>query len=120
MGRDCPIHRPYAFVPRKAWRSINKLTGRSRPPLGDRTITANAIASQLVNNGAYSAGNKDMDRHVSREVSELWKIPTPPDHNIFEEFSDNELTSALNFLKAERHWAQIVYTRNLFSMKAKH
>ena len=37
--------------------------------------------------------------HVSREVSELWKIPTPPDHNISEEFSDNELTSALNLLK---------------------
>ena len=36
---------------------------------------------------------------MSRKVSELWKIPTPPDHNISEEFSDNELTSALNLLK---------------------
>ena len=36
---------------------------------------------------------------MSRKVSELWKIPTPPDHNISEEFSDNKLTSALNLLK---------------------
>ena len=71
---------------RKGWRTINKLTGRSRPPLGERPITANAIASQLVNNRTYPAGNKK-------------KIPTPPDHNISEEFSDNELTSALNLLK---------------------
>ena len=40
--------------------------------------------------------------HVSREVSELWKILTPSDHNISEEFSDNELTSALNLLKPEK------------------
>ena len=83
----------------KTWRTINKLTSRSRPPRGEHPITANAIAPQLVNNGTYSAGNKDMARHVSREVSELWKIPTPPDHNISEEFSDNDLISALNLLK---------------------
>ena len=40
-----------------------------------------------------------MTHHMSREVSELWKIPTPPDNNISEEFSDNEPTSALNLLK---------------------
>ena len=32
-------------------------------------------------------------------MSELWKILTPPDFNISEEFSDNELISALNLLK---------------------
>ena len=84
---------------RKAWRTINKLTGRCRPPLGERSITANAIASQLVNNGTYPTGNKDMACHVSKEVSELWKILIPPDHNISEDFSDNELTSALDLLK---------------------
>ena len=84
---------------RKAWRTINILTGRSRPPLGERTITANAIASQLVNNGTYPTGNKDMACRVSREVSELWQISTSPDHKISEEFFDNELTSALNLLK---------------------
>ena len=40
-----------------------------------------------------------MDYHVSREMFELWKIPTPPDHNISKIFSDNELTSALNLLR---------------------
>ena len=84
---------------RKAWRTINKLTGRSRPPLGERPIIVNVIASQVVNNGTYPAGNKDRAHHVSRKVSELWKISTPQDHNISEEFSDNELTSALNLLK---------------------
>ena len=73
-----------------------------------------------MNNGTYLAGNKDMASHVSEEMSELWKIPTPPDHNISEEFSDNELTSAVNLLKPEKHWAQMAYARNLFSMEAKH
>ena len=84
---------------RRAWRTINKLTGRYRPPLGECPIIADAIASQLVDNGTYPAGNKDMARHVSREVFELWKIPTPPDHNISQEFSGNELILALNLLK---------------------
>ena len=82
----------------KMWR-IHELTGRSRPPLGKHPFTANAIASQLVNNGTYPAGNKDMACCMSTEESELWKIPAPPDYNIFEEFSDNELTSALNLFK---------------------
>ena len=72
-----------------------------------------------MNNGTYSASNKDMARHVYREVSELWKIPTPPDYNISKDFADNELPSALDLLKG-KHRAQIVYTRNLFSTKAKH
>ena len=70
-----------------------------RPSLGECLITAHAIASQLVNNGTYPAWNKDLARHVSREEFQLWKILTPPDHNISKEFSDNDLTSALNFLK---------------------
>ena len=84
---------------RKACRAINKLTGRSRPILGERPITANAIAAQLVNNGTYLVGNKDLAGYVSIEVSELLKIPTPPNHDISEEFSDNELISALNLPK---------------------
>ena len=40
-----------------------------------------------------------MARHVSREASELWKIPTPPDHKISEKLSDDELTTALNLFK---------------------
>ena len=35
---------------RKAWRTINRLTGRARQILGERLITANAIVSQLHNN----------------------------------------------------------------------
>ena len=52
-----------------------------------------------MNNETYPAGNKDIARYESREVSELWKIPTPSDHSISDDFSDNELTSALNLLK---------------------
>ena len=73
-----------------------------------------------MNDGTFPKGNKDMARHVSREVSELWKIPTPPDHNISEEFSDNELTSALNLLKPGKAPAQFIYAWNLFSTEAKH
>ena len=102
----------------KVQRTINKLTGRSRPLLGERSIIANAIALQFVNNGTYPAGNKDIARHVSTEVSELWKIPIPPDHNISMEFSENELISALNLLKPEKAPAQIAFAQNLFSMEA--
>ena len=51
-----------------------------------------------MNNGTIPAGNKDTARQVPREVPELWKIPTPPDH-MSEEFSDNEVASTLNLLK---------------------
>ena len=47
-------------------------------------------------------GNKDMARHVFREVSKLWNISAPPDHNISTEFFDNELTLPLNLLRPGR------------------
>ena len=55
---------------RKAWQTINKLTGRStthsRCP-----VTANAIASQLLNNGRFPYANRDFARWTSREVTSL-------------------------------------------------
>ena len=49
----------------KAQRTTHRLTGRTKPIVGKRSITANSIASQLVNNGTYryAIGDGDMARH---------------------------------------------------------
>jgi len=41
---------------RKAWRTINKLTGRSGRSFHQCPVSANSIASQLVKNGAHKTG----------------------------------------------------------------
>ena len=39
--------------------------------------SANSIASQLVKNGAHKTGDREPTRLVNKELSDLWKIPTP-------------------------------------------
>ena len=42
----------------KAWRTINKLTGRSGRSFHQFPVSANSIASQLMKNGAHGTGNR--------------------------------------------------------------
>ena len=86
----------------KAWRTINKLTGRSGRAFRQCPISANSIASQLVKNGAQKTGDRKSTRLVNRELSDLWKIPTPEGHSISEPFRPEELTAALRRLKPGR------------------
>jgi len=80
----------------KTWRTFNKLTGRSGCSCLC-PIQANSIALQLVKNGAHES-----TRLVNKELSDLWKIPTPDGHRISEPFSPEELAATLICLKPER------------------
>ena len=57
------------------------------------------IASQLVKNGAYRTGGRESTRLINKELSDLWKIPTPAGHSISEPFRPEELAAALRRLK---------------------
>ena len=68
----------------KAWRTINKLTGRSGRSSRMCPVSANSIATQLVKNGAHRAGDCESSRFVNKQLPDLWKIPTPEGHSISE------------------------------------
>jgi len=61
--------------------------------------SANSIASQLVKNGAHRTGYRESTRLVNKELSDLWKIPTPKGHSISEPFRPEKLAAALRRLK---------------------
>ena len=84
---------------RKAWRTINELTGRSGHPSRQCPVSANSIASQLIKNGAHKTGDSEPTRLINKQLSDLWKIPTPEDHSISEPFRPEELAAALRRLK---------------------
>ena len=81
---------------RKAWQPINKLTDRStthsRCP-----VTANAIASQLLNNGHFPDAGRDFARWTSREVTSLSRAATA-DANLSSDFTVEELEAAIKKL----------------------
>ena len=84
---------------RKAWSILNNLIGRSRHSPRQCSVSANAIASQLVRNGKYEAVDRKGSRLVFQEVSDLWKATTPDAVNISDSFSQREFTAALQHLK---------------------
>ena len=62
-------------------------------------VSANSIASQLVKNGAHKTGSLESTRLVSKQLSDLCKIPKPEGHNISEPFRPEEFAAALRCLK---------------------
>jgi len=89
----------FSHSSRKVWRTINKLTGKSGRSFRQCPVSANSIASKLVKNGAHRTGDHESTRLVNKELSDLWKIPTPEGHNISEPFKPEELAAALRRLK---------------------
>ena len=89
------------FIPssRRAWTIINNLTGHSRHPPRQCSISANAISSQLIRNRKYETRDRETTRLVREETSELWKIPTPSGSSSTSEFSRAEFVDALHKLK---------------------
>ena len=67
----------FSHSSRKAWRTINKLTGRSGHFSRLCPILANSIALQLVTNGPHKTGDGDSTRLINKDMSNLWKVPTP-------------------------------------------
>ena len=78
---------------------MNNFTGRSRHSPRHCSVSANAIASQLVRNGKYEAVDCKSSRLVYQEVSDIWRATTPDPVNISDTFSQSELTAALQHLK---------------------
>jgi len=72
----------FSHSSRKAWRTINKLTGRSGRSSRVCPVSANSIASQSVKNEAHKTSDREPTRLVNKELSNLWKIPTPEGHSI--------------------------------------
>ena len=83
---------------RKAWQTINKMTGRStthyRCP-----VTANAIASQLLNDGRFPDADRYFARWTSREGTSLPRAATA-DANLSSDFTVEELEAAIKKLKS--------------------
>ena len=80
---------------RLAWNIINNLTNRTKRPRRLCPITANSLVSQLVKNGIYKTTNRMSGILVVKEVSQLWRIPTPLDKCISGDFSPEEFVNAL-------------------------
>ena len=81
---------------------MNNLTGRSRHSPRHCSVSADAIASQLVKNGKYEAVDRKSSRLVSQEVSEFWRPTTPDAVNISDNFSQREFTASLQHLKPNK------------------
>ena len=82
---------------RKAWSTINKLTGRSGRSSRLCPVSPNSIASQLVKNGAHRTGGREHTSFISKQ---MWKIPRvilsledPEGHIISELFRPVELAT---------------------------
>ena len=89
----------FSHCSRKVWRTINKLTGRSGCSFHQCPISSNSITSQLVKNETHMSWDRKSTRLVNKELSDLWKIPTPEGHSISEPFKPEELIVALRRLK---------------------
>ena len=84
---------------RKAWRTINKLTGRSGRSSRFCPVSANSIALHRVENGAHRTGGHESTRLVHKRLSDLRKVSTPEGHNISDPFRPEVLAAALRHLK---------------------
>ena len=83
---------------RQAWKTFNRLTGRSSKPT-QCPVSANSIAKQLLDSGKFRNASKEHARHVKQETSALWQAPGV-DGFLSTPFSIGELTFALRQLKS--------------------
>ena len=77
----------FSHSSRKAWRTINNLTGRSGPSFRQCIVSVKSIASQLVKNGAHWARHCKSTRLDNKELSNQRKIPTPEGQSISDSVS---------------------------------
>jgi len=98
MGGSCQLHRLLALQPQSVenhqqtyWQVWTLLL---RVP-----VSANSIALQLVKNWAHKTSDREPTRLVNKQLSDLWRIPTPEGHSISEPFRPEEFVAALRRLK---------------------
>ena len=89
----------FSHSSRKAWSILNNLTGRSRHSPRHCSVSADAIASQLVRNGRYEAVDRKSSRIVFQKASDFWRATTPNPVNISDTFLQREFAAALQHLK---------------------
>ena len=89
----------FSHSSRKAWSILNNLTGRSRRSPRHCAVSANAIASVLVNNGKYEDIDRKSSRLVSQKVSDLWRASTTSAVNVCGSFTPSKFAAALKHLK---------------------
>ena len=83
----------------KAWSILNNLIGRSQRSPRHCAVSANAIASVLVNNSKYEDIDRNSSRLVSQQVSDLWRASTTSAVNVCGSFTTSEFAAALKHLK---------------------
>jgi len=83
--------------------STNSMAGLDTPLTCARLpISANSITSQLMKNGAHRTRGCKFSRLANKQLSDLWKIPTPEGHSISEPFRPEVLAAALRRLKPRK------------------
>ena len=83
---------------KRAWQTLNRLTGRTSNP-SICPITADAIASQLTNNGRFPDADKTFSRQTTSKVRDLCRAPSA-DSDLSRDFTLVEMTSAMRKLKS--------------------
>ena len=106
----------FSHSSRKAWSILNNLTGRPRHSFCHCSVSADAIASQLIRNGRYEDGNRASSQIISQEMSDLWRAITSSPVNISRSFTSRELTVALNTESQVKLLALTLFVRSLNSM----
>ena len=84
---------------RRAWKTINKLTGRKNVSPNPNSISPNAVASCLLNNGKFKNPNRQFTREVNHQLKEAWNSPSE-DQNLCNDFTLEEIVTAIKTLKA--------------------
>ena len=84
---------------RRAWKTINKLTGRKNVSPNPNSISPNAVASCLLNNGKFKNPNRQFTREVNHQLKEAWNSPSA-DQNLCNDFTLEEIVTAIKTLKA--------------------
>jgi len=84
---------------RRAWSTLNKLTGRKNVSPNPNSMNPNSVASCLLSNGKFKNPNKEFTRDINRQLKEAWCSPSV-DQNLCSEFSADEMFSAIKTLKA--------------------
>ena len=83
---------------RHAWQTFNRLTGRAKqtPPC---PVSANAIASKLIENGRHRNVNKQVARDVNAKIATLRGSVITGDKSFTESFTEAEMQAAVSHLK---------------------
>ena len=83
---------------RKAWSTLNKLTGKKKISTTPNYVSANSIALCLLSNGKYTKPNKLITYSVNQKLKEAWNAPSV-DQDLTSDFTTEELVATMKTLK---------------------